>query len=105
MMSPSFSPEKNSFISKEIIAIREEITLIESHRTEHMQGLRVRQAESSCKYCQPYLSQPKEKAKIAEHTPLATANDLERTVETSGKKGQITVPRGWAGKKVRVTII
>jgi putative transposon-encoded protein len=109
MMSPTFSPEKSALIPKEIVAIREEISLIEQHRTEHMEGLKVRQADNSCKYCQQHL-QPKEQP-IAEsqhavvRAQISTVNDLERTVEVAGKKGQITVPRSWLGKRVRVTLI
>jgi hypothetical protein len=108
MMSPTFSPEDSS-IPREIVAIRQEISLIDSHRTAHMTGLQVRQADKSCKYCQPYLDhqqpEPLPSQQITGRTPLATVNDLERTVEVSGKKGQITVPRSWAGKRVRVTLV
>ena len=109
MMSPTFSPEKSALIPKEIVAIREEITLIELHRTEHMQGLNVRQADKSCKYCQQHLQPKEEPATEIERnvgrSPISTLNNLERTVEVAGKKGQITVPRSWLGKRVRVTLI
>lgn len=104
MMSPTFSPDKSAVIPKEIAAIREEISLIRLHRTEHMEGLKVRHADSSCKYCQQYVPQPTVQQVIAP-VPIPTVNDLERTVEVSGKKGQITVPRSWAGKRVRVTLV
>ena len=107
MMSPTFSPEKNTLVPKEIVAIREEITLIDLHRTEHMEGMKVRQADTSCKYCQQH-AQPKQitaENSSAERVALTTVNDLERTVEVAGKKGQITVPRSWAGKRVRVTLV
>ena len=105
-MSPTFSPENNALVPKEIVAIRQEITLIDLHRNEHMEGLKVRQPDAACKYCQPYvqLMQQPVKREI-ERAPIATANDLERTVEVAGKKGQITVPRSWAGKRVRVTLV
>jgi hypothetical protein len=105
MMSPTFSPEKSALFPKEIVAIREEITLIELHRTEHKNGINVRQADKSCKYCQLYVQQPQDQPTETQRAPISTLNDLERTVEASGKKGQITVPRSWAGKKVRVTLI
>lgn len=104
MMSPTFSPEKSALIPKEIVAIREEITLIDQHRTEHMDGINVRQADRSCKYCQQHVQQ-KDLPVETQKAPIVTQNDLERTVEVSGKKGQITVPRSWAGKKVRVTLV
>jgi putative transposon-encoded protein len=49
--------------------------------------------------CNP-ATEPQEakKAKPAE-------NNLERTVDVAGKKGQIVVPRSWAGKRVRVTLL
>jgi putative transposon-encoded protein len=105
MMSPTFSPEKSALIPKEIVAIREEISLIEQHRTEHMEGLRVRQADNSCKYCQQHLQPIAESQHAVVRAQISTVNDLERTVEVAGKKGQITVPRSWLGKRVRVTII
>jgi putative transposon-encoded protein len=106
-MSPTFSPENNALVPKEIVAIRQEITLIDQHRNEHMEGLKVRQPDAACKYCQPYVlptQQPPVKQEI-ERAPITTVNDLERTVEVAGKKGQITVPRSWAGKRVRVTLV
>ena len=105
-MSPTFSPENNALVPKEIVAIRQEITLIDLHRNEHMNGLKIRQADTACKYCQPYV-QPAQQpiAQKIERAPLTTLNDLERTVEVAGKKGQITVPRSWAGKRVRVTLV
>lgn len=110
MMSPTFSQERAAAIPREITSIREEITLIQQHRTVHMDGLRVRLADSSCKYCKQYLpagEEPKQDQarQITGRQPLSTVNDLERTVEVAGKKGQITVPRSWAGKKVRVTLV
>lgn len=106
MMSPTFSPENNALVPKEIVAIRQEITLIDLHRNEHMEGLKVRQPDAACKYCQPYVQPMQQPVKREiERAPIATANDLERTVEVAGKKGQITVPRSWAGKRVRVTLV
>ena len=109
MMSPTFFPGKGS-LTPQIAAIRDEITLIDAHRTEHMDGTKVRQADKSCRYCQQYL--PKEPqapaasaSAEAERAPLNVVNNLERTVDLSGKKGQITVPRSWVGKKVRVTLV
>ncbi len=110
MMSPYFSPEKSSsMIPSEIIAIHEEIALIDLHRTEHMSYGHFKQLDQSCKFCQPHFGgeakleviapEPQEKkAKPAE-------NNLERTVDVAGKKGQIVVPRSWAGKRVRVTLL
>lgn len=110
MMSPTFFPGKGNLISQEIAAIRDEITLIDAHRTEHMDGTKVRQADRSCRYCQQYLPKeqhaPETMAKPeVERASLNVVNNLERTVDVAGKKGQITVPRSWVGKKVRVTLI
>ena len=110
MMSPSFSQERASMMPKEITSIQEEITLIKQHRTMHMDGLQVRSPDRSCKFCKQYIPASEEPKQvqaqpITGRPPLATVNDVERTVEVAGKKGQITVPRNWAGKKVRVTLI
>ncbi len=110
MMLPTFSQERASMIPREITSIQQEISLIKQHKTLHMDGLQVRSPDRSCKFCKQYLpasEEPKQaKAQpITERPPLATVNDVERTVEVAGKKGQITVPRNWAGKKVRVTLI
>ena len=118
MMSPYFSPGKNSsIIPSEIIAIHEEITLIDLHRTEHMTGCgQVRLLDQSCKYCQPHLGCEMKQEVICEPAPepephevkkakAPAENNLERTVDVAGKKGQIVVPRSWAGKRVRVTLL
>lgn len=124
MMSPYFSPERNaSAIPREIIAIHEEITQIDVHRTEHMIGYgKVKQLDQSCKYCQVYFQsevtqaaspaepaapeiRPQGKSDDCNCKPAAKQHNLERTVDLAGKKGQIVVPRSWAGKRVRVTLL
>ncbi|HEY8140073.1 MAG TPA: DUF2080 family transposase-associated protein [Nitrososphaera sp.] len=116
MMSPYFSPEKNpSIIPREIIAIHEEITLIDMHRTEHMAGYgQVKLLDQSCKYCQPHFVSEAKQEVICEPAPEPqevrkakppAENNLERTVDVAGKKGHIVVPRSWAGKRVRVILL
>ena len=122
MMSPYFSPEKtSSAIPKEIVAIHEEIALIDAHNTGHMKEFgQVRQLDESCKYCQPYLHrgvnseqlhtdpakpQTTKHEKPITYSPATMHAGLERTVDLAGKKGQIVVPRSWAGRRVRVTLI
>ncbi len=112
MMSPYFSPEKNSsIIPREIIAIHEEIALIDLHRTEHMSGYgQFKQLDQSCKFCQPHFgSEAKQEVTCApepqEKKARPAENNLERTVDVAGKKGQIVVPRSWAGKRVRVMLL
>ncbi|HEX2014519.1 MAG TPA: hypothetical protein VLA68_04755 [Nitrososphaera sp.] len=120
MMSPYFSRDKPpSVIPTEILAIHEEISLIDLHRTEHVVGFgKVKKLDQSCKYCQPYLqNEVKQIApyevilpeanpqQIVNATESFAQNGLERTVDIVGKKGLVTVPRSWAGKKVRVILI
>lgn len=117
MMSPYFSPEKSSsIIPREIIAIHEEIALIDLHRTEHMVGYgQFKQLDQSCKFCQPHFGSDAKQEAICEPAPepepqeakkvKPAENNLERTVDIAGKKGQIVVPRSWAGKRVRVTLL
>lgn len=121
-MSPYFSPEKtSSAIPKEIVAIHEAIALIDAHNTGHMKEYgKVRQLDESCKYCQPYLhrgvnSEPRhsdlenpqvpKREEPVTYRPVTMHAGLERTVDLAGKKGQIVVPRSWAGRRVRVTLI
>ncbi|MGH9991629.1 MAG: hypothetical protein ACREAZ_03175 [Nitrososphaera sp.] len=122
MMSPYFSPEKNPCaIPREIVAIHEEISLIDAHNTEHMKEFgKVKKFDESCKYCRPYLhrdvkseSKPSESAlpqtmqneKTSTCRSVVMKTGLERTVDLAGKKGQIVVPRSWTGRRVRVTLI
>jgi hypothetical protein len=97
-------------IPREIIAIHEEIALIDLHRTEHMSYGQFKQLDQSCKFCQPHFGGEAKLEVICASEPQEkkakqTENNVERTVDISGKKGQIVVPRSWAGKKVRVTLL
>lgn len=123
MMSYFSSEKRPSAIPNKIIQIQEEISQIELHRTEHMVGYGiVKHPDGSCKYCQPYLvkqdapaavvaSQPKVILQQSNSNPSSarkssgTISDLERIVDSAGKKGQIVVPRSWIGKRVKVTLL
>jgi hypothetical protein len=122
MMTPYFSHGKDvAAIPIEIVQIREEIVQIDLHRSAHVAGDgQVKQLDQSCRYCQTYgrsstrnlpsLNGPATlefelEGNIRAPRFASSKAGLERTVDLSGKKGLIVVPRTWAGKRVRVSLL
>src|SRR5262245_3925481 len=115
---PSVSAEK-------ILEIKKEIAQINLHRVEHIASGRenVIRIDQSCRYCLAYLSinrvptsaRPEKVGTlntISVHRTSGTGllarreeNNLERTVDLDGRRGRITVPRSWACRKVKVTLL
>jgi putative transposon-encoded protein len=118
IVSPDPIPQSRShglgITTEKILEIQQEILLINKHKREHItDNGEIRQPESSCAYCQRHhhlievradrkmtiAQQEKNKKKVE------TLNEIERTVEVSGKNGCVTVPRTWQGKRVRIVLV
>jgi hypothetical protein len=130
MIESNISPSTifSSGNAEKILEIKKEIAQINLHRAEHITagGQKVLQIDQSCRYCLVYL-ESKVRAELApsvQEEIVATSdaapkhevsnngsravkeeNNLERIVDLDGKKGRITVPRSWASRKVRVTLL
>lgn len=113
----------SSAILQKTIEIQNEIRLINVHNQHHIltKNNEVKNLDASCKYCQAFQgnvehirqeASPTSKQMIKnshENSILSNNvrifNELERIVDISGRRGQVTVPRNWAGKRVKVTLL
>lgn len=83
---------------QKILEIQEQMVMIAKHKREHGAGI-----SNNCIYCQrKNLSGQHETVKGKK---ARTSNELERSVDTSGRNGCVIVPRSWVGKRVKITLI
>jgi hypothetical protein len=100
-----------------ILEIHQEILLIDRHKREHISNDgEIKQPESSCQYCQRHrhlnekpvdtkLTSGKQDNRENNRKKIGSLNEIERTVNISGKNGSVLVPRTWLGKRVRIVLI
>ena len=88
-----------SAILEKIVELQQEIALINRHEQAHVQHF-----EPTCGYCQGRAANAR--ASEEQHVKKASVTcELERSVDLAGKGGGVTVPRGWVGKKVKVSLL
>jgi putative transposon-encoded protein len=128
-LQPLISSERNLSPQRaqKLIEIQDEIIRIEIHRVKHLtMEKNSRELDPSCKYCSmnsegklrkdllnAEIIQESSEPKINKNVLIrkeiskssAQFNDLERTVDDSGKRGQIIVPRTWVGRRVKVILL
>jgi putative transposon-encoded protein len=101
---------------EKIVEIQKELILINKHKLEHNHiptAHTESTSSSSCVYCQRRRKQLLEggspvadnKAHQGIRKVIRTSNEIERLVDTSGKNGSVTVPKSWAGKKVKIILL
>lgn len=95
--SAQISDNSDGTVQK-ILEIQEQMVMIDKHKREHASCI-----SNSCVYCQRKNLSAKHEA--AKGRKLRTSNELERSVDTSGKNGCVIVPRSWAGKRVKITLL
>jgi hypothetical protein len=127
-LQPLISSERNLSpqTAQKLIEIQDEIIRIEIHRVKHLtMEKNPGELDPTCKYCSmnsegkmskdlksesiQELPEPKINKNVVIKKeiskPSAQFNDLERTVDDSGKRGQIIVPRTWVGRRVKVILL
>jgi len=128
-LRPLISSERNLSpqTAQKLIEIQDEIIRIDIHRVKHLAiEKNLRELDPKCKYCSMNFeekmgkdlleasgTQELKEPEITKNVvirkeiskPSAQFNDLERTVDDSGKRGQIIVPRTWVGRRVRVILL
>lgn len=96
-----------------ILQIQAEMLIINRHNREHSTG----KPNDSCVYCQrkrELLQQhqilesqhPKNEVIVVKpKKKIQTLNEIVRSVDVSGKNSYVSVPRSWAGKRVKITLL
>jgi hypothetical protein len=125
-VAPNTSNSSSAILGK-IMLLQEEIGRINLHKLEHVTaGGEIKRLHQACEYCQalvtkeakhdapasavlvvqePANNQTTEDAIAGNSMATPMLNELERTVELAGKRGQVLVPRNWAGKRVKIVLL
>lgn len=100
----------SGIVMQKILAIQQEILMINKHEKHIVSSGEAGQPESSCGFCQQQNivihdrngtdQREKERKKR-----LETLKEIERLVDISGKNGCVLVPKTWAGKRVRIILV
>jgi hypothetical protein len=88
-------------VVQKILEIQEQMAMINKHRREHHGNT----ASDSCVYCQRKMQILGREDTAKGKKKVRTLNEIERSVDTSGKNGCVIVPRTWAGKRVKITLL
>jgi putative transposon-encoded protein len=95
----------SSAILEKIMELQQEIALINLHERAHINRVST-EFEPSCSYCLASVGRLKvERTETDSGKKTSTATELERLVELVDKAGSVTVPRNWAGKRVKVVLL
>jgi putative transposon-encoded protein len=89
---------------QKILEIKEEMIMIDKHNREHGSF----NANGSCVYCErkrQLLGQQEIAKPDRIKKKIRTTNEIERSVDASGKNGSVVVPRSWAGKRVKIILL
>jgi putative transposon-encoded protein len=89
---------------QKILEIQEEMIMIDKHNREHGSG----NATGSCVYCErkrQHLGQQETGKPHRIKKKIRTSNEIERSVDASGKNGCLVVPRSWVGKRVKIILL
>jgi hypothetical protein len=109
IVSPNVIPNNmndNGIVTQKILEVQQQLVMLNRHEREHITG-DIDTGNATCPYCQHCDSdnfqignnQKENKKKIS------TRNEIEREVEISDKNGRVIVPKTWAGKLVRITLV
>ena len=109
IISPNVIPNNmtdTGIVTQKILEVQQQIVMLNRHEREHITGDTYTR-NAACPYCQdcdtdnfPIGNNQKESKK-----KISTRNEIEREVEISDKNGRVIVPKTWAGKLVRITLV
>jgi putative transposon-encoded protein len=88
---------------QKILEIQEEMVLIDKHKREHLAINN--DTDKSCVYCQRRQQLLGGNRALKAKKKIRTSNEIERSVDTSGKNGYVSVPKSWAGKRVKIILL
>jgi putative transposon-encoded protein len=91
----------SSGVVQKILEIQEQMAMINKHRREHIGN----NTNEACVYCQRKMQMLGRQDTARTKKKVRTLNEIERSVDTSGKNGCVIVPRTWAGKRVKITLL
>ena len=105
------SPKGTGIVLQKILEVQQQIVMLNRHEREHISATgAIIKVITSCHYCQLQSDsgnwEHHDSNKQGDKTKkIATLNEIEREVEMSGKNGCVIVPKTWAGKRVRLTLL
>jgi putative transposon-encoded protein len=92
-----------SAILEKIMELQQEIAQINLHERAHTGIEGEVYHEPTCNYCQ--AAEHIIKSDEGRNKKSSIVCELERSVESTGKNGNVLVPKSWAGRRVRVMLL
>ena len=114
IISPDFipsSPNGTGIVMQKILEVQQQIVMLNRHEREHITKTGdIGKPNPSCLYCQQQSStencdQVGSRQLQDNKKKISTRNEIEREVEISDRNGCVIVPKTWAGKMVRITLV
>lgn len=102
------STANNSDVMQKILSIRQELGIIGKHEREHITDAgEIVRFDEACRYCKRRSTDDEVRLvdRPQKKNVAGTVNELERTVEGSGKTAHVIVPRSWTGKRVKIIVV
>ena len=96
---------------QKILEVQQQIVMLNRHEREHITNTSdMGKPNPSCLYCQQQSStencaQVGSRQLQDSKKKISTRNEIEREVEISDRNGCVIVPKTWAGKMVRITLV
>ena len=114
IVSPDFipsSPNGTGIVMQKILEVQQQIVMLNRHEREHITNTGdMTKPNTSCLYCQQQ-SNTENRDQVGSRQlhdnkkKISTRNEIEREVEISDRNGCVIVPKTWAGKMVRITLV
>ena len=105
----STSANTPSIVMQKILAIQQEILMINKHGKEHTaNNNEVRQLQNSdtaYQQCNVAISDGVQQPDKERKKRLETLNEIERSANIAGKNACVLVPKTWAGKRVKIILM
>lgn len=113
IVSPDFipsSPNGTGIVMQKILEVQQQIVMLNRHEREHITSTGgMAKPNTSCPYCQQQCNTENcDQVSNRQHDnkkKISTRNEIEREVEISDRNGCVIVPKTWAGKMVRITLV
>jgi hypothetical protein len=113
IVSPGLIPNNSNgtgIVMQKILEVQKQIVMLNRHDREHIASAGDKaKPNTSCAYCkQQYEFENWDQISSRQQENkkrISTRNEIEREVEISDRNGCVIVPRTWAGKRVRITLV
>jgi putative transposon-encoded protein len=108
IVNPELIPTSSNapgIVMQKILAVQQEILMINKHGQENIMEVRRLQNAGTSYQTTDAISDGQQKHDNEFKKRIETLNEVERIVDIAGKNASVLVPKTWAGKRVRITLM